>query len=112
MDPIFTLFKIYKKNENWMCSGSVVVTTFDYESNRPDSSPEPSGGQYAIRLDHCTGLTQAFIPLGYNIGTRAVEHQGYNWGMQVDVSAIDRFIYSWTEVLLSNSLTEILNTGA
>ena len=34
--------------------------------------------------NHCTGLTRAFLPSGYTLGTRAAEHKGCNWGMQID----------------------------
>ena len=61
------------KNENesevWenvskdVCSGSVVVTAYDSESDRPESSPEWRLIYYEA-LDHCTGLTRAFIPPG------------------------------------------------
>ena len=58
-----------------MCSGSVVLTTPDIESGR--QRQVLSVCQYAIRLDHCTGFTRSFIPLGYYTGIRvAAENKG------------------------------------
>ena len=78
-----------------MCSGSVVVTTSDCESGRPGSSPERV--PIAIRLDHCTELTRVLYPPGLHIGTRAAEHKGCNWGMQlIDGSNFESYVFGHT----------------
>ena len=46
-----------------VCSGSVVVTAFDFDSGCPGSNPE-CGLIYYKAPDHCTGLIQAFIHPG------------------------------------------------
>ena len=65
-----------------VCSGSVVVTAYDSESGRPGSNPE--WGLMRLRSLHVQGLPKPSSHRGSTLGTRAAEHKGCNWGMQVD----------------------------
>ena len=47
---------------HWVCRGSIMVTTSDFQSGRLGSSP--SRDHYSMRLDRGTGLIRAFIPPG------------------------------------------------
>ena len=49
-----------------VCSGSVVVAAYDFESGRPGSNPEWQWVRVnkLYGFDHCTGLTRAFIHPG------------------------------------------------
>ena len=66
-----------------MCSGSVVVTTYDFESGGPGSSPEWGLIYYKASIT-AQGLPEPSSFRGSTLGTRAAEHQGCNWGMQND----------------------------
>ena len=63
-----------------MCSGSVVVTAFDFESGRPGSNPE--WGQIYFKAPiTAQSLPEPSSIRGSTLGTRAAEHKGCNWGM-------------------------------
>ena len=69
-----------------MCSGSVVVTAYDSESGRPGSSPEWELIYYEASIT-AQGLPEPSSLRGSTLGTRALraaEHEGCNWGMQID----------------------------
>ena len=63
------------------CSDSVVVATPDYESSRPDSSPDLVGANMPQGSITAHGLSE---PSELYIGARAAEHRGSNWGMRGD----------------------------
>ena len=63
-----------------VCSGSVVVTAYDSESGRPGSNPEWG----LIYYEAWHRAYPSLHPSGVVQGTRAAEHKGCNWGMQVD----------------------------
>ena len=70
-----------------VCSGSVVVTAFDFESDRPGSNPE--WGLIAIYYKAsitAQGLPEPASLLGsiHWVPCKAVERIGCNWGMQDD----------------------------
>ena len=63
-----------------VCSGSVVVTAYDFEFGRPGSNPE-WGPIY-----HKASITAQSLPepsslRGSTLGTRAAEHKGCNMQM-------------------------------
>ena len=66
-----------------MYSGSVVVTAYDFESGRPGSSPEWGPIYYGVSIT-AQGLPNPSSLQGSKFGIRAAEHEGCNWGMQVD----------------------------
>ena len=65
-----------------MCSGSVVVTAYDFKSGRSGSNPE-WGLIYYKALITAQGLPEPSSRRGSTLGTRAAEHKGCNWGMQM-----------------------------
>ena len=65
-----------------VCSGSVVVTAYDSESGRPGSNPEWRLIYYEASIT-AQGLPEPSSLRGSTLGTRAAEHKGYNWGMQI-----------------------------
>ena len=65
-----------------MCSGSVVVTAY-FESGRPGSNPEWGPINYKASIT-AQGLPEPSSLWGSTLGTRAAEHKGCNWDMQVD----------------------------
>ena len=65
-----------------MCSGSVVVTAYDSESGRPGSSLEWRLIYYEASIT-AQGLPEPSSLRGSTLGTRAAEHKGCNWGMQM-----------------------------
>ena len=72
-----------RNSVNWVCSGSVVVTSYDFESGRPGSNPE-WGPIYYKALITAQSLPEPSFLRGSTLGTRAAEHKGCNWGMQID----------------------------
>ena len=66
-----------------VCSGSAVVTACDFESGRPGSNPEWGPIYYEASIP-AQGLPEPSSLRGSTLDTRAVEHKGCNWGMQVD----------------------------
>ena len=66
-----------------VCSGSVVVTAYDSESGCPGSNPERGLIYYKASIT-AQGLPEPSSLRGSTLGTRAAEHKGCNWGMQVD----------------------------
>ena len=66
-----------------MCSGSVVVTAYDSESGHPGSNPEWGLIYYEASIT-AQGLPKPSSLRGSTLGTRAAEHKGCNWGMQID----------------------------
>ena len=66
-----------------MCSGSVVVTAYDFESARPGSNPEWGPIYYEASIT-AQGLPEPSFLRGSTLGTRTAEHKGCNWGMHVD----------------------------
>ena len=67
----------------YMCSGSVVVTTYDSESGRPGSNPEWGLIYYEASIT-AQGLLDPSFLRGSTLVTRAAEHEGCNWGMRID----------------------------
>ena len=66
-----------------MCSGSVVVTAYDFESSHPGSNPEWGPIYYKASIT-AQGLPEPSSLWGSTLGTKAAEHKGCNWGMQID----------------------------
>ena len=66
-----------------VCSGSVVVTAYDFESACPGSNPEWGPIYYKASIT-VQGLPEPSFLRGSTLGTRAAEHKGCNWGMQID----------------------------
>ena len=66
-----------------VCSGSVVITAYDSESDRSGSNPEWGLIYYEASIT-AQGLPKPSSLRGSTLGTRAAEHKGCNWGMQVD----------------------------
>ena len=67
----------------YVCSGSVVVTAYDFESGRLGSNPEWEPKYYEASIT-AQGLPEPSSLRGSTLGTRAAEHKGCNWGMQTD----------------------------
>ena len=67
-----------------MCSGNVVVTAYDFESGNPGSNPEWGPIYYEASIT-AQGLLEPSSLRGSTLGTRAAEHKGCNWGMQIRV---------------------------
>ena len=65
-----------------MCRGSVVVTAYDFESGNPGSSPERGSIYYEASIT-AQGLPELSSLRGRTLGTRAADHKGCNWGMQM-----------------------------
>ena len=66
-----------------VCCGSVVVTAYDFESCHPGSNPEWGLIYYKAEIT-TQGLPELSSFRGSTLGTRAAEHKGCNWGMQID----------------------------
>ena len=68
-----------------VCSGSVVVTAYDSESESGHLGSNPEWGLiYYEASITAQGLPEPSSLRGSTLGTRAAEHKGCNWGMQVD----------------------------
>ena len=65
-----------------MCTGSVVVTAYDFESDRPGSNPEWCLIYYKVSIT-AQGLTEPSSLRGSTLGTRAAEHKGCNWARKL-----------------------------
>ena len=61
-----------------VCSGSVVVTAYDFESGRPGSNPEWGLIYYKASIT-AQGLPEPSSLRGSTLGTRTAEHKGCNW---------------------------------
>ena len=62
-----------------VCSGSVVVTAYDFESGRPGSNPEWGLIYYKYKASiTAQGLSEPSSLRGSTLGTRAAEHEGSN----------------------------------
>ena len=70
---------LYNVHTYIVCSGSVVVTAYDSESGHPGV-----GALYYEASITAQGLPELSSLRGSTLGTRAAEHKGCNWGMQVD----------------------------
>ena len=70
-------------NEVALCSGSVVVTAYDSESGCPGSNPEWGLIYYEASIT-AQGLPELLSLRGSTLGSRAAEHKGCNWSMQID----------------------------
>ena len=66
----------------YVCSGRVVVTAYDFESANPGSNPEWRSINYEVSIT-AQGLPEPSSLRGSTLGTRAAEHEGCNWGMQM-----------------------------
>ena len=66
-----------------MCSGSVVVTAYDSESDHLGLNPEKGLIYYEASIT-APCLPEPSSLRGSTLGTRAAEHEGCNWSMQVD----------------------------
>ena len=67
----------------FVCSGSVVVTAYDFESGGPGLNPKWGLIYYEASIT-AQGLPEPSSLRGSTLGTRAAEHKGCNWGMQID----------------------------
>ena len=67
-----------------LCSGSVVVTAYNFESIRLGSNPEWGLIYYEASIT-AQGLPEPSSFRGSTLGTRAAELKGSSWGMQVDL---------------------------
>ena len=74
-----------------MCSGSVVVTAYDFESGRPGSSPE-----WGLIYYKASFIAQGLPEPSSLWGTRAAEHKDCNWGMQIDWWLQPRAVFGHT----------------
>ena len=81
--PILKYVKSMMINAEVVCGIVVVVTAFDSESGRPCSNPE-WGLLYFEASITAQGLPEPSSLRGSTLGTRAAEHKGCNWGMQID----------------------------
>ena len=70
-------------HEYAVCSGSVVVTAYDFESGCPGSNPKWRLIYYEASIT-AQGLPEPSSLRGSTLGTRAAEHKGCSWGMQID----------------------------
>ena len=61
-----------------VCSGSVVVTAYDFECDSPGSNPERGPIYYKASIT-AQGLPEPSSLRGSTLGTRAAEHKGCNW---------------------------------
>ena len=61
----------------------VVITAYDSESGHPGSNPEWGLIYYEASIT-AQGLPEPSSLRGSTLGTRAAEHKGCNWGIQVD----------------------------
>ena len=59
-----------------VCSGSVVVTDYDFESGNPGSNPEWGSIIYYEASITAQGLPEPSSLRGSTLGTRAAEHKG------------------------------------
>ena len=59
-------------------SGSVVVTAYEFESDRPGSNPEWELIYYNASIT-TQGLPEPSSLRGSTLGPRAAEHKGCNW---------------------------------
>ena len=75
-----------------MCSGSVVVTPYDFESGRLGSNPEWGPIYYKASIP-AQGLPKPSSFWDSTLGTRAAEH---NWGMQIDWWLQPRAVFGHT----------------
>ena len=66
-----------------VCSSSVVVTAYDFKSDHRGSNIEWGLIYYKASIT-AQGLPEPSSLRGSTLGTRAAEHEGCNWGMQVD----------------------------
>ena len=82
-DDDVTYINMYYYKHVYVCSGSVVVTAYDFESGRPGSNPEWGLIYYKASIT-AQGLPEPSSLRGSTLGTRAAEHKGCNWGMQID----------------------------
>ena len=78
-----------------VCSGGVVVTAYDIESGRPGSSPEWGLIYYKASIT-AQGWPEPSSLRGSTLGTRAAEHKGCNWGMQIDWWLQPRAVFGHT----------------
>ena len=78
-----------------VCSGSVVVTAYDFESGRPGSNPEWGLIYYEASIT-AHGLPEPSSLRGNTLGTRTAEHKGCNWGTQVDWWLQPRAVFGHT----------------
>ena len=60
----------------------VVVTAYDFESDRPVSNPEWESVYYKASIA-AHGLPEPSSLRGSTLGTRAAEHKGYNWACKL-----------------------------
>ena len=67
----------------FVCSGSVVVTAYGIESGRPGLNPWWGPIYYKASIT-AQGPPELSSLQGSTLGTRAAEHKGCNWSMQVD----------------------------
>ena len=68
-----------------MCSGSVVITAYDFESGRPGSNPECQcvGLIYFKASITAQGLSEPSSLRGSTLDTSAAEHKGCNWACKL-----------------------------
>ena len=72
-----------KTTKNYVvCSGSVVVTSYDFESGHPGSNPEWGPIYYKVSIT-AQGLPEPSSLRGSTLGTRAAEHKGCNWACKL-----------------------------
>ena len=74
----FYLPFIYTVSSPSVCSGSVVVTAYDFESGNPGSNPEWGPIYYEASIT-AQGLPEPSSLRGSTLSTRAAEHKGCNW---------------------------------
>ena len=65
-----------------VCSGTVVVTAYDFESGRPGFNPQWRPICYKASIN-AQGLPEPSSLRGSTFGTRAAEHKGCNWACKL-----------------------------
>ena len=75
-------YNIHRMRFYYECSGSIVVTTLNCGPGGPWFRSRVGANILWVLID-CTGLSRAFIPSVWYIGTRWAEHKGCIWCMQI-----------------------------
>ena len=67
-----------------MCNGSIVIIALDYGPGGPWFESRAWVPIFYEARSTAQGLLEPSSLLGIIVGTRAAEHRGCNWGIQVD----------------------------
>ena len=92
-----------------MCSGSVVVTAYDFEFDRPGSNTEWGLIYYEAPIT-AQGLPKPSSLRGSTLGTRAAEHKVCNWGTSWLMVAALRCVrpqFQWHQLTYATEIKSI-----